>query len=107
MKQKSKRNGIYEGFLEEELRQQIIDVIKPIEEVEVDLESLVINALNEETSKTSLVTLDKRIRKIGIWKESFDRQCIGILVEDEKLQLFGKLKPSYYRVCDSVENPDE
>ena len=100
IRRKSKTKGKYEVFSDEELRQQIIDVIKPIEEVEVDLESLVINALNEETSKTSVVTLDKRIGKIGIWKESFDRQCIGILVTDEKLQLFRKLNPSYYRVCD-------
>ena len=107
IRQKSKRNGKFEVFSDEELRQQIIDVIKPIEEVEVDLESLVIDALNEETSKTSVVTLDKRIGEIGIWKGSFNRQCIGTLVTDEKLQLFRKVKQSYYRVCDLTENPDE
>ena len=93
----------WEYFSDEELRQQIIDVIKAIEEVEVDLETLVINALNEETSKTSVVTLDK----IGIWKGSFNCQCIGTLVTDKKLRLFRKVKQSYYRVCDLTENPDE
>ena len=37
IRQKSKRNGKFEVFSDEELRQQIIDVIKPIEEVEVDV----------------------------------------------------------------------
>ena len=76
------------------------------------MDSLVINALTEEHDELreehqTNATTSTTIGKIGIWKGSFERQCVGVLVMNEKLQLFRKVKKDYYKVCDLTENPTD
>ena len=94
-------------FTDDELRRQITDVIKPSEEMEQEIDSVVMNARHgTEEIEASPVTVN--VGTIDKWKGSFDRQCVGVQVTEDKVQLFRKMvKKGYYTLNDIPETNSE
>ena len=94
-------------FSDEELRLQIIDVLKPTEDVVEDMNSLIVQVLSEDPGNVESATPSSKdsntIGKIGIWKGPFDRQCVGVQMTSDKLQLFRKVKRCYYKLSDLLK----
>ena len=111
IRQKRKVGNKFEQLSDDELRLQITDVLKPMENIADDMNELIVNALSAEpeNSENVLPTIpdDSNIGKIGIWKGSFDRQCVAVQITTEKVQLFRKMKRGYYKLSDLPENKDE
>ena len=106
IREKRKVGNHFETFSDEELRRQILDAIKPSGEMEDDADSIVINAWHDNEDIGLSVENDS-IGEVGIWKGSFDRQCVGILVTVDKLQLFRKVTTDYYKLNDLPETKSE
>ena len=108
IKQKRKVGNKFQMFSDEELRLQIIDVLKPTEDVVEDMNSLIVQVLSEDRGNVESATPSSKdintIGKIGIWNGSFDRQCVGVQVTSDKLQLFRKVKRCYYKLSDLPED---
>ena len=108
IKQKRKVGNKFQMFSDEELRLQIIDVLKPTEDVVEDMNSLIVQVLSEDPGNVESATPSSKdsntIGKIGIWKGPFDRQCVGVQVKSDKLQLFRKVKRCYYKLSDLPED---
>ena len=107
VRQKCKVGNHFVQFTDDELRRQITDVIKPSEEMEQDIDSVVMNAWHgTEEIEASPVTVN--VGTIGIWKGSFDHQCVGVQVTEDKVQLFRKtVKKGYYTLNDIPETNSE
>ena len=106
IREKRKVGNHFETFSDEELRRQILDAIKPSGEMEDDVDSIVINAWHDN-EEIGLSVENDSIGAVGIWKGSFDRQCVGILVTVDKLQLFRKVTTDYYKLNDLPETKSE
>ena len=76
IKQKRKVGNKFQLFSDAELKSQIIDVLKPEEEMEDDIESFVAEVLSKNTNNFPDYDMNDDsyvlIGKIGIWKRSFD-----------------------------------
>ena len=108
IRQKRKVGNKFEVFSDDELRLQISDVLHPTEDVAPDMDNLIVKVLSECPENAERVTPeDNSIGKIGIWKGSFDRQCVGVQVAHDKLQLFRKVKRGYYKLSDLPEDRHE
>ena len=111
IKQKRKVGNKFELFSDEEMRLQIIDVLNPNEPTTDNMDELIVRTLSEvqveDEDGPSAVPDDGGIGQIGIWKGPFDRQCVGVLVAKDKLQLFRKVKRGYFKISDLPEDKCE
>ena len=72
-----------------------------------DVYSLVVKAWSNDAEKIEAPIETDVIGRIGIWKGSFDRQCVGVQVTNDNLQLFRKVKKGYYKLSDLPETRSE
>jgi len=109
-KVKNKRDGTFTTLSDDELRWQITDVIKPVEDLDTDLDSVVLTALpnDEDAIGTDDSTAEERpVGHIAVWKCAFKRQCVGVLVIEKKQQLFRKVCNGYCKISDLIEDVDQ
>ena len=107
IKQKRNVGNKFEQFSDDELKRQISDVLKPSEDMDEDVDSLVVKAWSNDAENIEAAIETDVIGRIGIWKGSFDRQCVGVQVTNDKLQLFRKVKKGYYKLSDLPETRSE
>ena len=112
IKQKRKVGNKFEQFSDDELRLQITDVLNPTESITDNMDDLIVKALSDQQvvseDEPPIVSEEENsIGKIGIWKGSFDRQCVGVQITTDKLQLFRRIKPGYHKLSDFPEDKCE
>ena len=108
IREKRKVGNKMQRFSDDELRRQITDVIKPAEDMVEDVDALVAMAwVSDESCGTDEMEAQpsgENVGVVGVWKGSFDRVCVGVLVTSDKIQLFRQVKKGYFKLSDIPEN---